>query len=100
MAHGANDCNDTIIGDLRCDDFMEWNARAQLTTWYPTPQDATLPGEQGSRDVDYARKQWNGLIRDMHAARAQLYLQQLAQADASAGRPLNTTAMDGHEAAL
>ena len=34
------DCDDTVLGDKlsSCDDFMEWNARAQITTWHPTGQ--------------------------------------------------------------
>ena len=38
LGGSAADCNNTrIAGDIgRCDDFMEWNARAQLTTWCVT----------------------------------------------------------------
>ena len=37
LGGSATDCVDTQIeGDIgHCSDFMEWNARAQLTTWYP-----------------------------------------------------------------
>jgi len=30
LGGNATDCDDTAIGDLHCDDFMEWNARAQV----------------------------------------------------------------------
>ena len=53
----------------------------------------TIPGAQGGRDQDYARKQWNGLVRDYYAARARLYLKQALE-DAKAGLPLNKTTMD------
>ena len=44
-----------------------------------------LPGQQGGRDHDYARKQWSGLVRDVYAARATLFLEQ-ALRDAAVGR--------------
>ena len=40
----GTDCTDTILGNLSCPDFMEWNARVQLTTWYPTPAHALIFG--------------------------------------------------------
>jgi alpha-N-acetylglucosaminidase len=96
-AWGANasDCNGTIVGDLACPDFYEWNARCQLTTWNPTPQGAaSIPGGP----IDYASKHWSGLIKDYYAARAAGIMQQ-ALADAAAGRALNTTAVAAFEAA-
>ena len=31
LGGNATDCTDTLVGDLHCDDFMEWNARSQVT---------------------------------------------------------------------
>ena len=96
MAWGQNasDCNGTVLGDMPCENFMSWNARSQITTWYPF-----VPGSDNTRDQDYARKQWSGLINDYYAVRAQLVLSQ-ALTDAAAGRPLNTSAVKEAEATL
>lgn len=68
-----------------CADFMEWNARAQLTTWYPTLKpDQSTPGQQGGKCNNYARKQWGGLIALYDVPRLEIDLQQ-ALADAAAG---------------
>ena len=61
----ASDCvadNVAVAGGISsCADFMEWNAKAQLTTWYPVLGSAEAPRvQQGGRDHDYARKQWSG----------------------------------------
>ena len=51
----ATDCTDTLISpDIgNCADFMEWNAKAQLTTWYPVVGSASAPRvQQGGRDHD------------------------------------------------
>ena len=94
LGGNATDCVDTqIAGDIGdCGDFMEWNARAQLTTWYPVIGSASAPiVQQGGRDHDYARKQWSGLIRDVFIPRAELYRKQ-ALSDAAAGSAFNGTA--------
>ena len=40
-----NDCYSDILEDSDCEHFYEWNARAQITTWNPTPKDsAVIPG--------------------------------------------------------
>eukprot|EP01051_Picozoa_sp_SAG22_P027070 SAG22_NODE_8881_length_624_cov_0.971429_1_plen_120_part_10 len=46
LGGNATDCTDIVLGEKlsRCDDFMEWNARAQLTTWHPV---AAPPGHSG-----------------------------------------------------
>ncbi len=37
--------NSTDCGDMTCTAFYEWNARTQLTTWNPTPANASnIPG--------------------------------------------------------
>jgi alpha-N-acetylglucosaminidase len=84
----ATDCTDTIIGDLSCADFMEWNARSQLTTWKPTPRYGPL-GEP----ADYARKHWSGLISGYYAPRVRLYRER-ALADAAAAKPFDQREMD------
>jgi len=73
-----------------CQNFFEWNARVQLTTWNPTTYNATsVP--QGP--IDYAAKHWNGLIRDYYVKRASILLAQ-ALRDEAAGVPLNKTEKD------
>lgn len=87
----ASDC-----GDRACPDFYEWNARAQITSWYPTPLGAAkIPGGL----ADYASKQWAGLVADYYAGRAaRTWYQGLR--DAAAGLPLNGTAVDALKAQL
>ncbi len=46
---GDDDCGGTLVGDLDCPTFMKWNARVQITTWYPTAANAT---EVYPRDTD------------------------------------------------
>ena len=71
-----------------CTRFLEWNARTQLTTWYPTTKGNPMP----LRDHDYARKHWSPLIRDYYARRAEMLLAQ-ALADAAKSKPLDTAAV-------
>ena len=94
LGGNATDCTDTQIeGDIgNCANFMEWNAKAQLTTWYPVIGSSATPQvQQHGRDHDYARKQWSGLLRDVQVPRAKLYQRQALQ-DAAAGQPFNKTA--------
>ena len=95
LGGNAMDCTDTVLGDKlsKCDDFMEWNARAQLTTWHPvdSPSHPT-PNPEGSGHEpwpghidDYARKQWAGLVGDYYLPRVEQYVEQ-GLADADAGR--------------
>lgn len=88
-------------------DYMEWNARCQLTTWHPTdsPTRPTAPGE--GRGVpswpgpinDYARKQWAGLVGGYYAPRVEQFMAQ-GLADANAKRNFNTTAVVQRQAKL
>lgn len=95
LGGNATDCTDTVLGDKlsKCSDFMEWNARAQITTWHPTdsPTNPTPPESNpawpGGID-DYARKQWAGLVGGYYAVRAEQYLEQ-ALVDANLGRGFN-----------
>jgi alpha-N-acetylglucosaminidase len=97
LGGNATDCVGTRVAKLdagtgRCDDFMDWNARAQLTSWYPTlSADASYPGQQNGRDHDYAGKQWAGLISGIYVPRAELYRAQ-ALHDAKASVAFNSAA--------
>ena len=98
----AQDCiNTRISGDIgACNDFMEWNARAQLTSWYPVLGSASSPVvQQNGRDHDYARKQWSGLVRDVFIPRANLFRDQ-AFTDAAAGQTFNSTAIAEKDASF
>ena len=95
LGGAASDCvadNVAVPGGIgSCADFMEWNAKAQLTTWYPVLGSAAAPRrQQGTRDHDYARKHWSGLLKDVYIPRARLYQAQ-ALRDAAAGRVFNKT---------
>ena len=79
LGGNATDCTDTVVGDLDCADFMEWNARSQITTWKPTPKAGPL-----GQPTDYARKHWSGLISGYYAPRVRLYMQHTLAAIAAA----------------
>ena len=57
LGGSATDCTHTqIAGDIgRCDDFMEWNARAQLTTWYPVVGSASAVRDASNRAETQSR---------------------------------------------
>ena len=108
LAGNATDCTDTILGDTtlsKCTDFMEWNARAQITTWHPTdsPTNPTPPETNPTWPGtinDYARKQWSGLVSTYYAERVGLYLKQ-ALTDSNLGhRRFNMTAVRLRQAKL
>ena len=72
----------------RFGDFFEWNARAQLTTWYPTLAPSYLGSGLSPKCNDYARKQWAGLVAGYYAARAALSIEQAERVDtAQVGPP-------------
>ena len=86
-----HDCTGTVIDSVlegNCSRFYEWNARTQLTTWYPTTKGEPMP----LRDSDYARKHWSPLIKDYYARRAAMLLAQ-ALVDAEASKPLDKAAV-------
>jgi len=71
---GFYDCKESIRGEnISCADFYEWNARSQLTTWYP-PLSPSGEGGLIPRDGDYARKQWSGLCSGFYATRVDALL--------------------------
>ena len=96
----AVDCTEALGGRFsNCAQFLAWNARSQLTTWYPTlSPDSPTPGQQAGRDNNYARKQWAGLVRDVYAARVGSFLAQALE-DAAAGRAFDLAAMARRDAA-
>jgi hypothetical protein len=103
LGGNATDCTDTrcpALASGNCADFMEWNARAQLTTWYPTLKpDQTTPGQQGGKCLNYARKQWAGLIASYYAPRAAGVLEQ-ALRNAAEGVAFDLSASLANEAKL
>eukprot|EP00440_Ansanella_granifera_P043240 gb/GFBE01046875.1/.p1 GENE.gb/GFBE01046875.1/~~gb/GFBE01046875.1/.p1 ORF type:complete len:807 (+),score=163.64 gb/GFBE01046875.1/:1-2421(+) len=96
---GKNSSDCSVVGlpaIASCEDFYEWNARVQITTWNPTmPGDVKIP----DGPVDYANKQWSGLISGYYAARA-ARLQRLALDAAAAGKAVEAAAVDSAFAAL
>ncbi len=63
------------------DGYYEWQARSQVSTWWPVApsarQDPTTFTKLPVLD-DYANKHWNGLVRDFYAKRVQCYIDQAA----------------------
>ena len=79
----ATDCAVAFDPGFACPDFMEWNARVQITTWNPVPPGATaIPGGP----IDYASKHWSGLISGYYQSRAAMAMR-MAGAAAQAGLP-------------
>ena len=86
----ATDCANPLFEIESCADFYEWNARSQITSWNPTPKGARkIP----KGPIDYAGKQWQGLISDYYAKRATLVMERAIH-DANSGVALNQTEVD------
>ncbi|KAG0024129.1 hypothetical protein BGZ81_007821 [Podila clonocystis] len=67
----------TDIGDYS--DYMEFNARNQITWW----------GPQGQRALtDYASKHWGGLVKEFYYPRWQIFVDRVVSA-VQAGKPLD-----------
>lgn len=67
-------------------EYYEWQARSQVSTWWPVPESATKdPATFTSmpRLDTYANKHWNGLVKDFYTPRHQCYLDQLHAASGS-----------------
>ena len=62
--------------------LLAWNARAQVTTWFPSPP------SPDNHLYDYANKMWSGLAKDYYLQRYELLAVRLRQAIA-AGKPGN-----------
>eukprot|EP00929_Paragymnodinium_shiwhaense_P005980 TRINITY_DN10875_c0_g1_i1.p1 TRINITY_DN10875_c0_g1~~TRINITY_DN10875_c0_g1_i1.p1 ORF type:complete len:829 (-),score=178.72 TRINITY_DN10875_c0_g1_i1:88-2508(-) len=68
FGENTTDCNVPDYPQVKsCPDFYEWNARAQLTTWNPTPADAKAVPRG---PIDYATKHWHGLVGSYDRERA------------------------------
>lgn len=52
-------------------DWIEWNARVQITTW------GNRTASEGGGLHDYAHKEWNGLLRDFYYPRWKTWLDRL-----------------------
>lgn len=60
-------------------EYYEWQARSQVSTWWPVaPSARSVPETFTKLPVldNYANKHWNGLIRDFYAKRVQCYVDQ------------------------
>merc|ERR1712151_814400 len=61
-------------------DYFEWQARAQPTTWLPAcpvrPTSNITKETCGSRSdlADYSNKQWGGLVNTYYKGRVQCYV--------------------------
>ena len=87
---GRNSTDCSAPHGSNCEDFYEWNARTQITTWNPTSKDSpSIPGGP----IDYAAKHWSGLIKDYYVRRIKLLLRQALE-DQTQGRVLNQTKAD------
>ena len=53
-------------------DWLEWNARTQITTW----GNRVAANEGGLRD--YAHREWNGILKDFYKMRWEKYFQYLS----------------------
>lgn len=69
----VDDCYSVELDSPDCRYFYEWNARTQITTWNPT---SIKNHEIPAGPVDYAKKQWAGLVRDYYTTRARILLRQ------------------------
>ena len=109
LGGNATDCTDTVLGAQlsKCSDFMEWNARAQLTTWHPVDSPThPSPNPEGAGGVwpghinDYAKKQWAGLVGGYYAVRIDRCFFDIGMSAAAKGEPVSTTAVKQCQAAL
>lgn len=91
----ASDCGESFRGNISCPDFYEWNARAQLTTWYPPTSRAYNASSPNINN--YASKQWQGLVGGFYASRVRTVL---AVALASAPGPMNVSRENAEVAAM
>lgn len=65
--------------------LLEWNARSQISTWYP------LPPTPDNHLYDYANKQWSGITRDYYLQRYILLANRIETA-INTGTKVDTTA--------
>lgn len=72
----------TLGASIDAADFLEWNARSQVTLWEPYRLDAMPASVPGLSD--YATKIWGGLAKYYHGARLALFAD-MAAADIEKG---------------
>lgn len=74
-------------GHVEHADFLEWNARAQVTSWAPVlAHDCNgSTGELSSNLYDYANKEWAGLVAGFHRERYTIFAEHRAAALAAGG---------------
>jgi len=59
-------------GESQHADFLEWNARSQVTTWQPSTHCSSGSGSLSGLS-DYANKAWAGLVKGYYDRRMQIY---------------------------
>lgn len=108
LGGNATDCTGTVLGARlsNCRDFMEWNARAQITTWHPVDSPAHPHVETGGSAMpwpghisDYAGK-WAGLVGGYYAVRISDFYLDVGMAAAASGEPISMVAVTRCQAAL
>ncbi|MBP3470640.1 MAG: alpha-N-acetylglucosaminidase [Paraprevotella sp.] len=67
----ARDVTNEAVGAAGDKDWMEWNARTQITVWGPR-NSANSGGLH-----DYSNREWSGLLKDYHYARWKTYFDRL-----------------------
>jgi alpha-N-acetylglucosaminidase len=110
-AFATNNSNSTGAAGKAYDaDFLEWNARSQVTSWFPVGQES--PGVPGVEDReqkemaatggpsglksglwDYGNKAWGGLVDPYYSTRYQIYAAHKLQS-ISGKRTFNESAYD------
>jgi len=97
FGENATDCEAKGMSVITsCEDFYEWNARVQVTSWNPTMKGAAqVPGGP----IDYAAKHWNGLIGGYYRERAARLLK-LAQDAAAQRKPLASSTVNRMKAEI
>eukprot|EP01060_Flectonema_neradi_P005327 TRINITY_DN1352_c0_g1_i1.p1 TRINITY_DN1352_c0_g1~~TRINITY_DN1352_c0_g1_i1.p1 ORF type:complete len:783 (+),score=171.53 TRINITY_DN1352_c0_g1_i1:51-2351(+) len=69
-------------GDAATSKLMVWNAKTQVTFWnypQPSPSNETGPVNQIPGLMDYANKQWGGLMSTYYAGRWQFYINYIVE---------------------
>ena len=76
-------------------DFLEWNARAQVTSWEPVSGAGCRGGATKLSGLyDYANKEWSGLVNRFHRERYRIYADHRRTALAS-GHKFDKSAYQG-----
>jgi alpha-N-acetylglucosaminidase len=85
FSNGSNGSNETLS------DFYEWNARSQITTWYPIEKMHRNKYTKLTGLNDYARKQWSGMISQFYNGRVHVWLNYTLRKDQKQNGMYNTT---------